>query len=595
MVEVGQRPSSWTDRGTSNRPKSSDDSKSDMWSSMLDGVASGKRLPEKNIVVLGGSTETQKDFLESLSEDHSRTRRPTGRHSRRPPPIANQFVLGYTYHDILDADHEDILARLSLYLLADPSPVFAPLLKPHLTKRTIPNTLVVIILDWATPWLWLRQLRDWIRMLRSVTNGLDNGAHDAMEEVMMDWRDRRRGAPQDSGGGGPRMDAPLPLGPGEWDEALGLPLCVVCQNSDKIDTLDKERGWREEDFDFVLQSLRTVLLKHGASLIYTTPSVPSSLQPLIHFSLGIQSPLKRDSFRHNIIDRDKILIPPNWDSWGKIRILREGFEVEAINAGWSVDIQPPRQTASAELQRPGNAAILNGNNPTDTHPQPQAEAEHEEAEDVEEGEQGALSLYEQTVQDPKHTAALAPTSQFGRQAGRQDDVKSTSTQDFLAQQIDVLEKLRVEDHTNTLKMKAIREELRDSHGMTPSMSHPTDDEGRDRDQAHRLVQDDGKVNEHIGPVHFNMGGIQVDAEDVLKGIKEREASREATNTTTSSGIATTSTDRERERERETPAPSTPDAKSQNEALASFFAGLMKRGGAGGAAAGGGASSSASPR
>jgi dynein light intermediate chain 1, cytosolic len=35
------------------RPKSSDSMKKDMWSSMLDNVASGKRLPEKNILVLG--------------------------------------------------------------------------------------------------------------------------------------------------------------------------------------------------------------------------------------------------------------------------------------------------------------------------------------------------------------------------------------------------------------------------------------------------------------------------------------------------------------------------------------------------------------
>jgi hypothetical protein len=38
--------------GDHDRPKSAD-TKKDMWSSMLDGVASGKRLPEKNILVLG--------------------------------------------------------------------------------------------------------------------------------------------------------------------------------------------------------------------------------------------------------------------------------------------------------------------------------------------------------------------------------------------------------------------------------------------------------------------------------------------------------------------------------------------------------------
>jgi dynein light intermediate chain 1 len=45
--------------GDQERPRSSDNAKKEMWSSMLDGVASGKRLPEKNILVLGRSQFVQ--------------------------------------------------------------------------------------------------------------------------------------------------------------------------------------------------------------------------------------------------------------------------------------------------------------------------------------------------------------------------------------------------------------------------------------------------------------------------------------------------------------------------------------------------------
>lgn len=54
-----------------------------------------------------------------------------------------------------------------------------------------------------------------------------------MEEVMISWRDRGRGGSNLDGGGissATENDVSLPLGPGEWEEALGLPLCVVCQN-----------------------------------------------------------------------------------------------------------------------------------------------------------------------------------------------------------------------------------------------------------------------------------------------------------------------------------------------------------------------------
>jgi dynein light intermediate chain 1 len=54
MASSNNRTSTYTQVSTSSdydRPKSAD--KKDLWSSMLDGVASGKRLPEKNILVLG--------------------------------------------------------------------------------------------------------------------------------------------------------------------------------------------------------------------------------------------------------------------------------------------------------------------------------------------------------------------------------------------------------------------------------------------------------------------------------------------------------------------------------------------------------------
>lgn len=164
-------------------------------------------------------------------------------------PIANEFALGYTYQDVLDADHEgsfsfliddttranimtiDILARVSIYLLSDPSPSFAPLLRPLLTPQSVPETLIVILLDWSSPWTWVRQLREWIRLLRSVLISLEDSTKIVMEEVMTEWKDKKRGLDSNSATGVTNSGGPvsIPLGPGEWDEGLGVPLCVVCQ------------------------------------------------------------------------------------------------------------------------------------------------------------------------------------------------------------------------------------------------------------------------------------------------------------------------------------------------------------------------------
>jgi len=40
-----------------------------------------------------------------------------------------------------------------------------------------------------------------------------------------------------------------------------LTILITIVQSDQMESLERERGWKEEEFDFVLQTLRTVLLK----------------------------------------------------------------------------------------------------------------------------------------------------------------------------------------------------------------------------------------------------------------------------------------------------------------------------------------------
>ena len=299
--------------------------------------------------------------------------------------------------------------------------------------------------------------------------------------------------------------------------------------ANKIEMLEKEHSWREEEFDYVLQFLRTILMKRklpfschtiqancrstdGASLIYTSTSVPNSLPTLIHSSLGIYSLLKRQSLKHNVIDRDKVLVPPNWDSWGKIRVLREGFDVEGVSSGWSTDIELHEPQANTPLS-PRDGAVP------------------------------VLYAYEDTIPNPK-----APDSNT-RSPDQTLEIPSVNTQVFLASQLAVLDRLKAEEE----KSAQSQSQSQDSDSLTtanPPVSNP-------KQSTHQ-----SRINDHIGPVQFNMGGIQVDADDMVRRLKE-PAVPESAGTPEKAGTATP------EREKE--------GKAQNEALASFFAGLMKRG------------------
>ena len=335
---------------------------------------------------------------------------------------------------------------------------------------------------------------------------------------MRAWREREKEVHvENSPVNNPEIHATLPLGSGEWDEALGVPLCVVCQYAEKIEILERELGWKDEEFDFILQYLRTVLLKHGASLIYTASSAPGSLQTLIRSTLNIQSLLQRNVLKHNLIDRDKILVPPGWDSWGKIRVLRKGFDVESTSHDWSIDIEGSSlpvgpYDGSGSLDHSTN--VTNGN--------------------LRDQKGSATSAYEVVIRDPNDHGDS--TFELDTQDATAMEVQCEDLQVFLARQMQVLERLKAEDDQ---AQKASESEKHAAGRTTPT---------RDTQPL-----GGGGLRDHIGPVQFNIGGIDVDADDMLKSLKDREAGRSSDD----SSFVT-----------------SPDGKIETEKLASFFAGLM---------------------
>lgn len=74
-----------------------------IWENLLKSVSSTRQLAEKQLLVLGGTVESQREFLDSLSTESGQTRR---QDRQKKAPIANLYALGYTYQDVLDTDQE---------------------------------------------------------------------------------------------------------------------------------------------------------------------------------------------------------------------------------------------------------------------------------------------------------------------------------------------------------------------------------------------------------------------------------------------------------------------------------------------------------
>lgn len=99
-----------------------------------------------------------------------------------------------------------------------------------------------------------------------------------------------------------------------------------------------------------------LLRKHLLHRLYTIPPplhapIPSSpSRPTFNPTSGSSAPSQPQSqtrfpfpHRANQLDRDAIMIPSGWDSWGKIKILREGFESKRVNELWEVAIGRERE------------------------------------------------------------------------------------------------------------------------------------------------------------------------------------------------------------------------------------------------------------
>ena len=319
-------------------------------------------------------------------------------------------------------------------------------------------------------------MRDWLRRLRSLLLSLDNESKDALEENIKRWRGKGRNAGIDPSILNQAEPDDL-FGPGEWDEPLGLPISVVCQNTDRLTLLQQQYNWKDDDFDFVLQYLRTIILKHGGSLIYTMPDTPGALQTLIHSTLGIQSLLKKKELKPVHYERDHIVIPSNWDTWGKIRVLREAFlDIEGLSKAWSSEIRSPVGDNENEITASDEAKI-------DTNENFGAE-------------RSAVDRYEKTLKGPHGKSSNVDISSASDSNNL--ELESTSHQKFLENQLEILDKLNAEDEKSKAKNEQQKNVVTTS-SQSDSLS--------------------GVVEDQIGPVQFNMGGIQVDAEHMVKKLK----------------------------------------------------------------------------
>ncbi|KAI0258485.1 dynein light intermediate chain-domain-containing protein [Gloeopeniophorella convolvens] len=368
-----------------SRPSSPDAPPQDLWSSILDSVSSSRSIPAKNVLILGQPSTGKSTLVAALLQ------KPAADSGKDEP--RTDYALGYDWADVRDEGEEDILARLSVYTVPSPAPSYTALVPHFLPPRSaLPHTAVLIVLDWTRPWTFLDELYIWLAWVeRWVQSDSARELEVVREENRERWQAHLQHYTEPSTEPLPATSsalqgAILPLGPGTFTHnAAGVPIIVVCTKADLIDDnndlvgagasgmggMVKGKGgeW-EERTDGIMQILRTVCLKYGAGLFYTTPQ-PANLHVLRQYALHVlfappapspdsagatdsaAAPVRNPfPFAHkpNTLDRDLIVVPAGWDSWGKIAVLRDGFDAKAWGEAWEHDL-----SAEGEADSEGEA------------------------------------------------------------------------------------------------------------------------------------------------------------------------------------------------------------------------------------------------
>ncbi|EDO45956.1 predicted protein, partial [Nematostella vectensis] len=286
-------------------------------SSILSDVQSSasRKLPSHKSIILIGNDESGKTTLISKLRG-------------KEDDISKGHGLEYTYLEVHDEEIDDY-TRLNVWIL-DGDPRNKSLLKYALTPKHARDVLVVMVVDCSRPWAIMESLHSWTEILREHIHSLKlspkelNEMEEKIVQQFQDYTDTEEASDENRRRSGTKDEdkVVLPLEENVLVDNLGIPMIVLVTKTDCMLSLEKDRDFHDEHFDFIQQHIRRYCLKHGAALFYTSVKENKNcnlfLKYVLHKIYGL--PFKSPAL---VVDKDSVFIPSGWDSMKKIGILNE--------------------------------------------------------------------------------------------------------------------------------------------------------------------------------------------------------------------------------------------------------------------------------
>lgn len=517
------------------------EARTDIWSNLLRQTREAQArnrtqaVQHRQLIVCGGKPDDQQSFVQSLARPPPAQHPSRNQERRQQRPkgelrLSNRYAYGYGHTtlysppqqsgagvQVLGAEAEEA-ARVEVHTLPDASEQYEGTLRRLLRGKAGADAAsadgellnsgngerdeeerpgVCVLLSWKEPWNFLHQLKRWLQLLAKALLRPGVSATDPMEVIR--------------------------------DAHVGV--AVVVQHTESQEDLLRE-GYKEEDFDYISQCLRSAILPlHPlTALVYMTSNAPpqqpggalSELQKVVYSSLGLdlailspKQPRAGDSAqkleiapKHEFMDRMAIVIPAGWDSAAFIRTLSETFSPEDMLNSWLADLQPSPEEKAQPLAPPEET------NPEDKE-QSQGGAEVYESSPVDEtpddisepplsptkAQPSAIRSYVTRIVDPQAHKQQRPP---------QIEVITKPDQQFLAEMREHLQQLEAQDRERDAGTRS---------GVSNTSLSQSRVVGVPAGEA------TGALTE-LGDVSFNVGGVSYDtvsAEAAIERLKRPPA------------------------------------------------------------------------
>lgn len=227
----------------------------------------------------------------------------------------NIYIIDYKFIRINKFQEEDSdeVGKINFYIMNEKYKFFKQFIKPKMFK----NLMIAIVLDLEKPAILTESFINWITFINNnfinYVYELDSDTRTEMQ-VRFDssLKKNRDIFTKDEEVQKNLSDPALDI-----EFSFGIPLLIIANKSDTLDNLKEEKA-----IDHIQYTLRSMALKYGSTLIYSSSKLKSNINTTIDYLSYIL--LEKNSNKIKVqLNNDNLFIPVGFD---KNEILNERFK-----------------------------------------------------------------------------------------------------------------------------------------------------------------------------------------------------------------------------------------------------------------------------